>query len=590
MNTPRLPHLSVLATLLALLTALFAVVFARPAEQRIAVGAPGDAYFLANFYRAEQEGATSFRWSAPDAQLLLPGTYSGAYALRMRLRSNVFATEDEWRLSMVRAEEQLGTFQTRPEWRQYHVLLPPGGRTNTLRLDAPTKQPTGDPRFLGVALSTVRLQALPHGFSLASLQAALLIGWMLGLATAAWWLIDRSLVAGGRAQGGARPAELLGARSGTFWRTLLWLLALGSGGLTWAWLAPGWFAAFVAPGALALVAATALLAAVWWTHQRPLRTQHAAPLRVWVVVFVVAHGLLVPGLPLWLRGFGALLLLGLPGALAALLLFRDECDALVRAFLALATALALPTLLIMGLHALPGPLEWWLTLLAFDALSIVLLFVFARQKALLEHTQSYPHPYLALGGVLLLGAVLRLSFLGASEFQGDEAWAMLAAQGVRFGRDEVLLLRPKGPAEVLLPAGPLLLLGTVDELIARLPFALAGLCVVLGTYLLGTALAQAFFLASKNPKIPNLSPGLYRLCGEQTAALPAAPRAAETQGLTPQYVGLLAALIVALDGYPIAFSRIVQYQSVVMLMMVAALWCCWRFYAGAERPLRYLLA
>jgi hypothetical protein len=351
---------------------------------------------------------------------------------------------------------------------------------------------------------------------------------------------------------------------------LLWLLALGLGELVWAWFAPGWFAAFVAPDVTALALGTVLVAvggclrarthaAPMGTHAAPMGTQQAASL------LVVMHVLLVVGLPLWLRGIAALLILGMPGALAALLVFRDERDPVLRCFLMLAAAIALPIALLLALHALPGPLTSWATLLAFDAMTVVLLVVWARQVSPVYQLPNTTHPYLALFAVLVIGAVLRFSQLGASEFQGDEAWAMLAANGVRFGRDEVLLLRPKGPAEVLLPAGPLLVLGTINEFIARLPFALAGLTAVLGAYLLGTALAQYSY---GTPLALTRRPFRFQ----------------------PQFVGLMAALIVALDGYPIAFSRIVQYQSVVMLMMLAALWCCWRFFDGAERPLRYLLA
>jgi hypothetical protein len=77
-----------------------------------------------------------------------------------------------------------------------------------------------------------------------------------------------------------------------------------------------------------------------------------------------------------------------------------------------------------------------------------------------------------------------------------------------------------------------------------MPFLLAGMGVVLGGYLLAR-----------------------RLLGGAGA-----------------WAGLAVAAILACDGFLIAFSRIVQYQSVVMIMVIGAFWCCWRFYQGAARP------
>jgi 4-amino-4-deoxy-L-arabinose transferase-like glycosyltransferase len=159
--------------------------------------------------------------------------------------------------------------------------------------------------------------------------------------------------------------------------------------------------------------------------------------------------------------------------------------------------------------------------------------------------------------ILLLGAAVRLPLLGSSEFQGDESRAILMAASVRDGQDEVLLLRPKGPVEVLLPAGMLTLTGQMTEGAARLPFALAGVGLLLGVYLLAR-----------------------RMLHDEGARLP----------LSGAAVGLLAAALLALDGFMVAFARIVQYQSVILVLMTGALWCGWRFYQGAPHPQRYLLS
>jgi 4-amino-4-deoxy-L-arabinose transferase-like glycosyltransferase len=119
---------------------------------------------------------------------------------------------------------------------------------------------------------------------------------------------------------------------------------------------------------------------------------------------------------------------------------------------------------------------------------------------------------------------------------------MFAVAGVLGGEWDALLTRQKGPGEVLLAAGPLALTGRIDEWTTRLPFALCGLGILLGAFVLARAL-------------------LGRRLGVP--------------------VGLAAALILAVDGFLIGFSRIVQYQSLLTLMGLGALWCCWRFYEGA---------
>ncbi|MFQ5460073.1 MAG: ArnT family glycosyltransferase, partial [Anaerolineae bacterium] len=129
--------------------------------------------------------------------------------------------------------------------------------------------------------------------------------------------------------------------------------------------------------------------------------------------------------------------------------------------------------------------------------------------------------------VVLVAAFFRLRHLGYSEFQGDEARAMLlAARLLDSGDPGTLLWHKKGPLEVLVPAA-VMAAGRDDEGAARLPFALAGLATVVGVMALA-----------------------WRMWGA--------------------VAGLVAGGIVALDGYLVAFSRIVQYQSFVALAGVGA--------------------
>jgi 4-amino-4-deoxy-L-arabinose transferase-like glycosyltransferase len=279
--------------------------------------------------------------------------------------------------------------------------------------------------------------------------------------------------------------------------------------------------------------------------------------RYWPVValLLLASLLLAPGLglPTSLAGLAAWAVLGAPGFLLAWRLYDDE-DALARVWLGLCGALALASLLLLALHALPGPLPAWLLVGSCLVLSLLVLLVPGGSDGKGERATSDARlGLLALAAILVVAAALRLPNLNASELQGDEARALLMAVGVLEGQAEVLLVHKKGPVEILLPAGPLVALGEVNEGAARLPFALAGIATTLGAYLV----ARRMFAAE----------------GRALAAT----------------AGLIAAAIVAVDGFLIAFSRIVQYQSVLVLMSLAALYLCWRFYAGEGRWARDLI-
>jgi hypothetical protein len=298
----------------------------------------------------------------------------------------------------------------------------------------------------------------------------------------------------------------------------------------------------------------------------------AGPAVVGGLALAANIALAVP-LPVAWRGAAALVLLGLPGALLALLVFADEREPLARAFLGLCGAICLAALLLLALHALPGPLPWWLVLGVFDSLSLLLGLRLLRRPAVSKTAPSQPAQphsfavfatlrgislsrYLPLLLIALLAAGLRFTYLGGAEFQGDEANVVLLGVDAVIGHDAILLLHRKGPVEVLLPTGLMALVGQLNEWAARLPFALAGMGVILGGFVLARRM---------------LSSGL----------------AAADHGWL---AGAVAATILALDGFLIAYSRMVQYQNVVVLTMIGAVWCAWRFYEGAPGPRRYLVS
>jgi hypothetical protein len=138
-----------------------------------------------------------------------------------------------------------------------------------------------------------------------------------------------------------------------------------------------------------------------------------------------------------------------------------------------------------------------------------------------------------------VAGLLRFQHLDYSEFQGDEARAaMFACDLVQSGNPETLLWHKKGPLEILLPAA-VIHQSNLDEGVLRLPFTIAGLAGVLAVVSLGGNFWN------------------WR-------------------------AGWTAAMLLAVNGFLVAFARIVQYQSIVLLFSVLAVGSALRFYRGGN--------
>lgn len=137
--------------------------------------------------------------------------------------------------------------------------------------------------------------------------------------------------------------------------------------------------------------------------------------------------------------------------------------------------------------------------------------------------------YGALTLLVLLGAILRLFNLGYSDYQGDEIKAFLIPdQGQSVWN--FLLTQRKGPMQFIITFLAKLILGGYDnQLLVRLPFALAGIVSIY------------YF---------------YKLIKEHFG----------------NRISLYATLFFITNGFLIAFSRIVQYQSFVIMFMIGSLY------------------
>lgn len=309
----------------------------------------------------------------------------------------------------------------------------------------------------------------------------------------------------------------------------------------------------------------------------------------WYLIALLAVNLsllLAEGHPL--RVIGALLLIGLLPGLGWADLLRSLGRPINRAqtprssnifpydtlILASALSYTFTSLLVLLLSYRPGPVHAWQLLLGLDLCALTPLWRLRQGVSELDtdggaglappapHRRApgnsplwrfrgaaayffkINHAGFQLAAILLLALILRAGNLAYSEFQGDEALAMLAAAEGLEGHDNALFLRSKGPAEVLLPMALWRLTGTITEATARLPSALASVAAVATIYLIGAKL------------------GGKRLGG-------------------------LAAGFLAVNGFMVAFGRIVQYQTLVVWFSALAFWLALQWHASRQVKLAF---
>jgi 4-amino-4-deoxy-L-arabinose transferase-like glycosyltransferase len=235
-----------------------------------------------------------------------------------------------------------------------------------------------------------------------------------------------------------------------------------------------------------------------------------------------------------------LLLWVVPGVAWALVLADRGCPGVEEAAVGFGLGLATVGLVTLLLHYIPGALGPGMQMLGVDliVLALVLAAACGRAEGGRPRAGSW-RLALPLLAVLLVATSLRLTFLGYSEFQGDEGTVMWRAGHALLGDDSQLFYHQKGPGEVLLPIAMWNLSGTLDEGQARLPYAFAGILGVLAVYQLGR-------------------------------------RWMNSVG------GLAAGLLLAINGYFVGFGRIVQYQSLVLAMTGLGMLALWRWSQGAS--------
>lgn len=271
----------------------------------------------------------------------------------------------------------------------------------------------------------------------------------------------------------------------------------------------------------------------------------------------LANIVLLAPTPLLLRTGATLLLAGLlPGTLLVeLLIGRGKAPPALgeRIVYSVGAGYTSIVTILLALSYLPGGVTRGQTLIAFDLAIVLLAFLLLTTQespspqSKIQNLKSRITPWFlaSLMSLALLGGFFRFANLGYAEFQGDEARLALRAAEVMQGYENALFVHKKGPTEILLPTAVYVLGERLTEETARLPFAVANMAGLFALFLLGS-----------------------RLFGP--------------------VAGWAAAILLALDGYLIAFGRVVQYQSVVFLMDVLVVLLFVRLWQRPQELGRYL--
>jgi hypothetical protein len=214
---------------------------------------------------------------------------------------------------------------------------------------------------------------------------------------------------------------------------------------------------------------------------------------------------------------------------------------IARSLLGAGLALFLNSFAVLLVSYFPGAPSPTILLIASVLISLVPIIIsIVRPISQSDITVNQSTNWPLLSAILLLALALRLVNMGYKELQGDEGVIMVRAASALTGDNAELFLHQKGPMEILLPMATWSQTGMIEDFWARLPFVWAGLLVVLAIYWLGRTWFQ-------------------------------------------ENVGLVAALLLAVNGFGIAFGRIIQYQSIVMLFGALALMTAWRYRQQSRR-------
>lgn len=257
---------------------------------------------------------------------------------------------------------------------------------------------------------------------------------------------------------------------------------------------------------------------------------------------------LLAGLSLWLPlpfavQFGAtvLLTLLLPGWTMLQATRLPGIDRLEQLTLAIGLSYGVTTLATLALVYTLGGLSV-ATLTGVLVGFVLLAAAFDRLRSGITHDVESVSGQTLLFFLLPVAVAAFLSFthLAFADYWGDEMNGLLRAVSIDFYHGEAIFEHTKGPVEVLLPAAFGLLTDHFEPFTLRFPFALAFVAGIGGFFLL-------------------------------------------VRRLFDETVALAAALLLAINGLHLAFGRMVQYQSIVLLTSNLALLLTYHYIRHERR-------
>lgn len=228
----------------------------------------------------------------------------------------------------------------------------------------------------------------------------------------------------------------------------------------------------------------------------------------------------------------------LPGALLVAHWRLNDLDLPMAAVLAMTAGLCWMLLLSLITHWWPGRIEFW------PMVAVYAVGAFGLAIGLFWRPPHVPRPtppttWAWLLALLVLATFLRLPGLGYHEFHYDETIVLARARDAIRGEDDAFARHTKGPGELALATVVYRTLGTANESTARLLFGITSVVAVLGVALLA-------------------------------------------RGLFGDEAGFWAGVLFAMNGFVIGLTRIVQYQAIVLLLMVTAVYAAWMFARRGE--------
>jgi len=296
-----------------------------------------------------------------------------------------------------------------------------------------------------------------------------------------------------------------------------------------------------------------------------LRANRRSPL-VWlsaaVLLLVPLLFALLPTTTLWTRLIAICLLAWwLPGMLLVRHWRLVALDLPTAGIYALALGICWLISIVLLLYWIPGPIHLW-QLIGTYALGLFLLILFLPpstpsiakgertpdQKQIVNNHSTFTTPpfkvWSWLGLLLILAALMRFPGLGYHELHVDEVYVLYRAQQAIAGGTEAepdpLAIHTKGPGEITMAIPIYRALGTANEVTGRFAYALASV---------GSVLALA-------------------LLGWRIFSFP---------------VGIWAGILLAVNGFALGLSRIVQYQGVILLLSVTTALAAWEFAQRGDR-------